>query len=780
MSATEESKKDPESAVCLVHEIAVAMRDNPDIKAVKIHKGQQAVSVATMRGRDDDVTVRRLKLRLEHFQELTGKCCVFTQPSSECSQCELPLLSPLEKKSITILNEPETTTVSRVTCPTSSNFWQWRHFHLPKIVPREIELDTDEHHDDEWKLQMAAAVACGTFGLLGFIISKLDLGPNWEFAGFSSYLLAFVAGAWFVAIEVWEKLRQWVLDVHFLMLAVAFGSATIGALGEGVALLFLFSFSGALEHYALGRTRKEIRSLFKSAPKTATVLDESGHEITVPVEKLSPGQRLHVKPGELFPVDAEIAKGKTACDESNLTGEAAPVDKGIGDIVLAGTLNLWGTVEAIVIRPASQSALQKIISLIREAQHQRAPSQRFTDHFGTPYTWGILGFATIMFLVWWLGFDYPPFVSHDGTKSAFYRAMTLLVVASPCALVLSIPSAVLAAIAWAAKRGILFRGGGAVENLAGVQVVCLDKTGTLTTGELSVDCVESFPPGREKELVQLAFSLERLSNHPLARAITRHGKQLQLTPLELEQFESVTGMGLKARWQGAEVRLGRREWLMEFPESQIVARTPPAPDGLSEVWIARNGLVGRIILRDDIRPVSREVLSNLRKRGLRTVLLTGDRNSTAQRLKEELDLDEVRAELKPEQKVAAITEISKAGKRVAMVGDGVNDAPSLAAADVGIAMGGRGVDAALEQADIVLMHDRLENFLAAFDLSRRARAVIRQNLAVSLGTVVVLVVCAIAGTIPLTVGVVGHEGSTLVVVLNSLRLLFGGRTSRGM
>jgi Cd2+/Zn2+-exporting ATPase len=360
--------------------------------------------------------------------------------------------------------------------------------------------------------------------------------------------------------------------------------------------------------------------------------------------------------------------------------------------------------------------------------------------------------------------------------------MTLLVVSSPCALVLSIPSAVLAAIAWGARHGILFRGGAAVEKLAEVNVVALDKTGTLTTGELRVEKIESFPPGRENEIARLAYSLEKLSTHPLARAITRHGKQKKIEPLALDHFESVTGAGLKAKHAGAEVFLGKRDWIVARASRPCVVAIESAeqiePHGrdraTSEVWIAHGDLLGRVILRDDIRPQAASVVDELRDAGLRSVVLTGDRAATADFLRTELKLDDVRAELKPEQKVEAIHELSAQGKHVAMIGDGVNDAPSLAVAYIGVAMGARGSDAALEQADVVLMHDKLENFLAAFRLSQRARRVIRQNLVISLGTVVVLVSFALLGKIPLTIGVVGHEGSTVVVVMNSLRLLFGG------
>jgi len=418
--------------------------------------------------------------------------------------------------------------------------------------------------------------------------------------------------------------------------------------------------------------------------------------------------------------------------------------------------------------------LQKIIHLIQNAQRNKAPAQRFTDQFGTRYTYAILGLTLAMFFVWWLALGHHPFVSPPGNVSAFYLAMTLLVVASPCALVLSIPSAILAAIAWGARRGVLFRGGAAVEQLAEVKVVAMDKTGTLTTGDLRVERVESFPPGREREVAQLAYSMDRHSNHPLARAVTRYGKRGQIAPLEVTDYEAVTGLGSRAQHAGTAVLLGRRKWVVEGRADAAIAAVPETAFGVSEVWVANGTVVGRILLRDDLRPESRGLIEQLHRRGLRCVVLTGDKQSAADFLKNQLGLDDVRAELKPEQKLEIIEGFAKKGDLTAMIGDGVNDAPSLAAAHVGVAMGARGSDAALEQAEVVLMHDRLENFLAAYELSRRARAIIRQNLTISLGVIIILVTLALLQKIPLTLGVVGHEGSTLVVVLNSLRLLFFG------
>jgi Cd2+/Zn2+-exporting ATPase len=780
-----------EAGHCLARSVVDTLAEEPGLEAVTIDRANQKISLATLGRADVNRLTERITNQFETAQAVSAeRHCSLLSGRSDCATCDMPL-SETERKKIIIRTEGDATTIARVTCPTAPTFWRWLDIPLPKVVPRDVEFLEHAGEIDEWKAQLAAAILCGGFGLAG----AFSPAPFKIFA----YVVACIAGGFYPAEEVWERLQKRTIDVHFLMLFVAAGAASIGAWGEGATLLFLFSFSGALEHYALGRTQKEIRSLFRDAPKTATALDERGREREVKVELLKTGMRLLIKPGAQFPVDVEIAKGSTAADESNLTGEATPVEKKIGDHALAGTINLWGAVEVVVTRPAAESALQKIITLIKEAQQQKAPAQVFADKFSTYYTYGVIGLSFAMFFVWWLGFRLAPFGSAVESHSAFYRTMTLLVVSSPCALVLSIPSAVLAAIAWGARHGILFRGGAAVEKLAEVNTVCLDKTGTLTTGELRVEQIESFPAGRENEIARLAFSLERLSTHPLARAITRHGKQQKIAPIEFECFESVTGQGLRAKWNGVECRLGGRDWFdleRRTPVRQVGVQASACPGdtlkrelqlnfagleigapvdaGFSEVWIEAGDLLGRVILRDDIRPQSASVVDELRGEGLRSVVLTGDRKAAAEHLCAELKLDDVRAELKPEQKVAAIRELSRQGRRVAMIGDGVNDAPSLAVAHIGVAMGARGSDAALEQADVVLMHDKLENFLAAFRLSQRARRVIRQNLFISLGTVVVLVTFAMLGKIPLTIGVVGHEGSTVVVVMNSLRLLFGG------
>jgi Zn2+/Cd2+-exporting ATPase len=727
--------------------LARFLRDEPGVEAVRLDPGARKVAVATL----GEVDLAQLE------KHLAGILATVE------NQLDRAAATPA---GFTVRREGALTEVAEVSCATAPTFWKWREFAWP-----ELDAEADEAEESEWKELAVLATVCGAFGLAGFAVEKLAVGPEWLSRVF--YGIALLAGGWDAAKDTWENLRERKVDIHFLMLAVAVGAVCIGAWGEAVLLLFLFSASGAMEDYALDRTQREVGSLLKSAPKSATLVVPNSGERVVRVEELGIGDRVRVKPGEAFSADGIVVRGRSASDESAITGEAAPVEKDVGAQVFSGTLNLWGAVDFEVRRLPSESTLQKIIRLIQTAQKLRAPSERFTDRFGGGYTLFVLGVCAAMFLVWWLGFKLPPFTNAGGQTSAFYRAMTLLVVMSPCALVLSIPSAILAAIAWGAKHGVLFRGGGAIEKLAEVDLVALDKTGTLTTGELVVVAHESFPPGREKEVLELAYALEMNSQHPLARAIVRHARAQGVREIDADEFQSLTGKGVRGRVEGAQVLLGRRELLESGPLATWAKSLPAASPEVSEVWVIGRDVVGRVLLRDQIRAESAEVLRALKKQGVRTVMLTGDRRHAAENVAREIGLDDVRAGLTPEGKVEAIQAFRNEGRKVAMVGDGVNDAPSLAAAHVSVAMGARGSDAALEQAEVILMHDRIENFLAALRLSQRAKRVIKQNLAISLGVVGVMAVASVVGVVPLAVGVAAHEGSTVVVCLNSLRLLFG-------
>ena len=735
-----------------VAELVDFLRTQPGVSAVRIDPASHKLSVATIGDVD-----------LKAFGEKLAATIAAVEARLEAQLATRQrTATPV---GFSLKHDGASLVVGRESCVTAETMWQWREVEWPDAV-RE-----DAPEESEWKLLATLATVCGAAGIAGALAESFAPGLPW--LAWVLFGAALIAGAWDAAIDTWENLRKGEIDIHFLMLIVAVGAVAIGAHREAVLLLFLFSASGTMEEFALDRTQREVSALLKTAPKRAVVVQVDGSEKEIAVEELAIGQRVRVKPGEAFPADGTVLSGKSASDESALTGEALPVEKSKGDAVFSGTINLWGAVEFDVARLPAESTLQKIIRLIQTAQKLKAPSERFTDKFGTRYTYAVLGGATVMFLVWWRGFQLPAFTNTPELRSAFYRAMTLLVVASPCALVLSIPSAILAAIAWGARHGVLFRGGAAIEKLADIDAVALDKTGTLTTGELAVVGYESFPPGREREVMELAYALEAKSEHPLARAIVRDARARGVREVNVEEFRNIVGEGVKGSLDGAQVLLGRRELLEAGPLAGWAQKLPVAPADLSEVWVIGREMVGRVLLRDQIRLESRGVLAELKRRGIFTVMLTGDRQHAAEAVAKELGLGEVRASLTPEGKVAAIMELRAQGKKVAMVGDGVNDAPCLAASDVGVAMGARGSDAALEQAEVILMQDKIENFLSAHRLSRRARAIIRQNLAISLGVVVVMVIATAFGAVPLAIGVAAHEGSTVVVCLNSLRLLFG-------
>ncbi len=722
------------------------------VEAIRVNADERKVSIATL-GRVD---AGALQIRLTDVLRTLDAHFVGGKESTIA-------ISGAPTKAVQVKHSGGDLLFEKPTCPTAPKLWHWRDFEWPE--PEEIEKKSLE----EWQALAIQAFICGAALVTGFVAKRLG-APEWTVH--SLFAISLIGGGWDAAIDTWEKLRERQLDIHFLMLAVATGAVSIGAWEEGALLLFLFSMSGALEHFVLHRTHREINALMKAAPKQARILLPDGSTEVRPVAMLDVGDLIQVRPDELFPVDGMVVSGTTAVDESTLTGEAVPINKQQGEEVFGGTLNLWGLVSVKVERLAQQSALQKIITLIENAQHMRAPSQRFTDNFGTRYTVIVLGLVSVMFFVWWRGFGLPAFANTEASRSAFYRAMTLLVVMSPCALVLSIPSAILAAIAWGARRGVLFRGGAAIEKLAEVDVIALDKTGTLTEGELKVAKVESFPAGHEMEALRIAVTLEANSNHPIARAITSYGRKQGIETSVLHEFQSIAGQGLRGKTASGVSYVGRRELMAQSELWRFLADVPDAPLGFSEVWVLHADVMGRVLLKDEVRLGSKMVLARLAKDGVRTVMLTGDRRAAATEIAKELGIAEVRAGLHPEDKVAAILEFAGQGHKVAMVGDGVNDAPSLAAAYVSVAMGARGSDAALEQSDVVLMQDKIEKLLSARTISKAARAIIRQNIAISLGAVVVMATASLFGIVPLTLGVLMHEGSTVVVCLNSLRLLF--------
>jgi len=610
------------------------------------------------------------------------------------------------------------------------------------------------------------------------------------------YVLAYASGGFFGAWEGLRALRHLELNIDFLMVVAALGAAAVGEWAEGAILLFLFSLSNTLQGYALGRSRQAIRALMDLRPAEALVRRD-GREERVSVEALVVGDVVIVKPGERIPVDGRVVAGATAVDQSTITGESMPVEKVPGDTVFAGTLNTTGVIEVEATRSPTDTTLAKIIQMVEEAQVRKAPTQRFLEAFEPKYAAGVI-VAVLAFLaisVW--GFGHP-------FDTAFYRAMTLLVVASPCALVISTPAAILSAIANAARRGILFKGGAFLEQAATLEAMAFDKTGTLTVGKPRVTDVvpaaevlgEAWfapelaaklrPKGFDvparctrEELLAVAASAERYSEHPLAAAIVQAAEEAGIALYDAAETQAVPGQGVCAHVNGMEVRIGNRRFFESarqiWPVPLMAVARQLEQDGKTVVFVSQdNRPLGLIALADVIRPEAAPALAELRRLGVRRiVMVTGDTRQVAEAVARQLGILEVYAELLPQQKVEIVEKLA-AESPVAVVGDGVNDAPAMAVSHVGIAMGAAGTDVALETADIVLMADDLARLPHLVRLARRARRIVWQNIAFSLAVIVVLIVSVFLLDLPLPLGVVGHEGSTLVVVANGLRLLRSG------
>jgi Cd2+/Zn2+-exporting ATPase len=614
----------------------------------------------------------------------------------------------------------------------------------------------------EWRKLAFLAAVSGVLGLISLVADQFgDTGHVWALILIAGSCLA---GGWDAAIDGWAALRERRIDVHLLMIVVAVGAWIVGAQWEGALLLFLFSTAGAIEHYAMDRTRGAIDALLDKSPKHARRLGPDDSETEVPVSDLLPGDRIVILPGELVPADGKVLSGESAVDESNLTGEAKPAPKQAGSEVAGGTLNSWGRLIVEVTRAERDSALQRIVRLIREAQDSKAPAQRAIDKWGDAYAIFTLSASALFFL-------YLQLTAPDGVREAspLYRAMTLLVVLSPCALVLSVPSAVLAAIAAGARQGILFRGGAAVERLADVDCICFDKTGTLTAGVPEVAALEVYPEGADRRRALSALlTLESSTTHPFAAGVVRACLKEGASQLPVHGLSNSPGQGVSGTVAGTRWSVGTREFVGG-------GTLPPATvaEGaiVSEVWASDGTVTIRATLVDRIRDESRSTLSALHERKIRTVMLTGDREEAAAVAARQVGIQSYAAALTPDAKMAAIRRYSAEGHVVAMVGDGVNDAPSLAAADVAIGMGGRGSDAALESSDLVLTDDRIGRLVDAIELSRSARMAIRFNVLISVGAALGMAAYVIFRGAPLPLAVSVHEGSTIVVCLNGLRLL---------
>jgi Cd2+/Zn2+-exporting ATPase len=643
-------------------------------------------------------------------------------------------------------------------------------------------------------------------GWIGGTVSGLL--PGWAIA--VSALTAYAAGGYSGARAALADAGRGNFNIDFLMIAAALGAAFIGEWEEGALLLFLFTLSGALESFASDRTRQAIIRLAELRPDTASVRRE-GAVIEMCVEALAIGDVVVVKPGERMPVDGTVIQGTTTVDQSPITGESIPVYKGVGDTVFSGTINGSGALELEVTKLASDSTISKIIGLVQEAQNNAAPTQRLIDRFSQPYTLAVIGVTLLAIAV-------PVIFAAEPFSSTIYRAMTLLVVASPCALIISTPASILSAIAAAAREGILFKGGAYLEKAANLDMLAFDKTGTLTYGKPELTDVVPLNGYSEEDLIACAAGAESLSEHPIAQTIVERAQEMNLAYDSPEDFRGIAGHGVQAIYgngAGKEMvyigndklfmseamdlspsirELGkrlqeegktailvvRRSIALEEKVAEIVAGEAASPSGPQSAaasgrdWEA----VGFLAVADTVRSNASETIATLKQLGItRVAMVTGDNQDVAAAVGDQVGLEEVYAELLPEEKVRIVGELVEAGS-VAMIGDGVNDAPAMAASDLGIAMGGAGTDVALETADVVLMSDDLSKLPFMLRLSRRAGEIVRQNLYFSVGIILTLVVLTVIVPflvpdfrLPLPVGVLGHEGSTLIVVINGLRML---------
>lgn len=613
-------------------------------------------------------------------------------------------------------------------------------------------------------IELIAALLSGALMLIGWLLFS-----HYEIPSIIIFVIAFVIGGYAKAKEgLGETIKEKSLNVELLMFLAAIGSALIGYWWEGGVLIFIFSLSGALETYTTNKSHKEISALFDLKPEEAILYSENGRERIVPVEKLEINDQIIVKPGERIPADGAIIKGETTIDEAAITGESVPVKRGIEKDVYAGTMNITGSIIVKITKKSSDTLFQKIIDLVQTAESEKSPSQQFIERFEDTYVKIVLGIVVIMMFV-------PHYLIGWSWTDTIYRAMVLLVVASPCALVASIMPATLAAIANSAKHGVLFKGGVHIEGLGHLKTIAFDKTGTLTHGKPKVTDIHIFDKTDEDRVLRMVASIENHSNHPLGAAIVNEYRRKSNVPLfDIDAIEDVSGSGIKAIIDGDEWRVGNPNFINEQSKNDDTTHEVAerfAEEGKTIVYVSNAGVIQAIIaLKDTVRKEAIELIHALNRLGLNTILLTGDNETTAKAISEEIGMKDYVAECLPQEKLNYIKKLQKEHGEIAMVGDGINDAPALATADVGIAMG-NGTDVALETADVVLMKNDLEKIAYAIDLSKKMNRIVKQNVVFAIGVIIVLIISNFFQAINLPFGVVGHEGSTILVILNGLRLL---------
>jgi len=624
--------------------------------------------------------------------------------------------------------------------------------------------------------EVTAAITCAVLTLLGW----LALQGSWVGLGIGLLLTGYVIGGYESAREglttLWQEHE---LDVDLLMIVAAVGAAILGLwqrqyylLVDGAILILIFAFSGALESVAMHRTERNIRSLMQLTPDQARVMVQ-GQERMVATQQLRVGDRILIKPGELIPTDGLIQGGRSTVNQAPITGESIPIEKTPGDEVFAGTINGSGALTVELHKPPESSLIQRVIRLVEQAKSSQPPSQQFLERFERGYARLIVVSGLLLALV-------PPLLLGWSWEITIYRALVFLVVASPCALMASIMPTLLSGIARGARQGILFKDGAQLETIGRVRAIAFDKTGTLTTGILQVSDLIPAPSFEAEQVLQTLASLEAYSEHPIAQAIVQTAKKQNLSLFAADDVQAEVGQGITGKLNGVPTRVGKLSYVAADCLDAVDPHLRQAEqrlerEGKTVIWVSqRQQVLGLLAVADQVRPQSAELLKVLRHMGIpATVMLTGDNDATAQTVAQSIGVTEVYSNLLPEDKVDAIKQLQQRYRTVAMVGDGINDAPALAQASVGIAMGGAGSDVALETADIVLMADRLEKLEEAIRIGVRSQRIIKQNITLALISIALLMIANFLGELTLPAGVLGHEGSTLLVTLNGLRLLRG-------
>ncbi|KHE72339.1 ATPase [Halobacillus sp. BBL2006] len=580
------------------------------------------------------------------------------------------------------------------------------------------------------------------------------------------HIIAFVIGGFAKAKEgLEETVKDKELNVELLMILAAIGSASIGYWTEGAILIFIFALSGALETYTMNKSQKELTSLMSLQPEEALKVSGDEYE-TISVSSLQIGDRILVKPGERVPADGLITKGETSIDESAITGESVPVSKGLKKEVFAGTVNLNGSIVVEVSKKSTETLFQKIITMVQSAQSEKPPSQLFIERFESTYVKVVLIVVAFMLFL-------PHFLLGWSWMDTIYRAMILLVVASPCALVASIMPATLSAISNGARNGLLFKGGVHLENLAHLQAIAFDKTGTLTKGKPEVTDAVYLEGEDQGHVLGVVASIEQESNHPLAKAIVDFAHKSNVSLMSIDQMKDVSGNGVTATFNEKTWKIGKADFVGKEEASSFRDGVAEAlqKEGKTVIFVKKDdAIVAIFALKDTVRKETKRAIEILKKRGVYTVMLTGDNPTTANAIAAETGVDHYIAELLPEEKVEELKLLKEHFNQVAMVGDGINDAPALATANVGIAMG-EGTDVALETADVVLMKNDLPRIAQAIHLSTRMNRIVKQNIVFSISVIMLLIISNFLQALDLPLGVIGHEGSTILVILNGLRLL---------